>query len=133
MWTAKRVEQALFQWGKWRRSIILQWLNVDVVDFSVKAMGILIIPYVLFALNMITDSIFYGVGKTQYQAYQAIITNGTVYVVAFLAYITGLWIPTFNSILIVFGIGILVDSILTVFFAFRVLFPSMTMQEIAVT
>ncbi len=50
-----------------------------------------------------------------------------------LAYITGLWTPTFNSILIVFGIGILVDSILTVFFAFRVLFPSTTKQEIAVT
>jgi preprotein translocase subunit SecF len=73
---------------------------------------------------MITDSIFYGVGKTKYQAYQTIITNGTVYVVAFLAYITGLWIPTFSSILIVFGIGILVDSILTVFFAFRVLYYS---------
>lgn len=98
--------------------------NVDIVDFSVKAMGILVVPYVLFALNMITDSIFYGVGKTQYQAFQAIITNGTVYVVAFLAYITGLWMPTFGSILIVFGIGILVDSILTVFFAFRVLFPN---------
>jgi Na+-driven multidrug efflux pump len=96
--------------------------NADVVDFSVKAMGILIVPYVLFALNMITDSIFYGAGKTQYQAYQAIITNGTVYVVAFLAYITGLWIPTFNSILVVFGIGILVDSILTVYYAYRVLY-----------
>lgn len=96
--------------------------NVDVVDFSVKAMGVLIIPYILLALNLVTDSIFYGVGKTQYQAYQAIITNGTVYVVAFLAYITVIWIPTFNSILIVFGVGILVDSILTVFFAFRVLF-----------
>ena len=59
---------------------------------------------------MITDSIFCGVGKTQYQAYQAIITNGTVCVVAFLAYITDLWTPTF-------------DSILTTLFAFRVLFP----------
>ena len=96
-------------------------------------MGILIVPYVLFALNMITDSIFYGVGKTQYQAYQAIITNGTVYVVAFLAYITGLWTPTFNSILIVFGIGILVDSILTVFYAFRLLFPNTSRQRITVT
>jgi len=98
--------------------------NIDVVAFSVKAMQILIFPYVLLALNMITDSIFYGVGKTQYQAYQAIITNGTVYVIAFLFFSTGLWIPTFNSILVLFGIGILVDSMLTVFFAFRVLFPN---------
>ena len=56
------------------------------------------------------------------QAYQAIITNGTVYVVAFLAYLSNLWTPSFNSVLILFGIGILVDSILTVYYAIRVLF-----------
>jgi len=96
--------------------------NNEIVNFSQKAMVILIVPYILLALNLVTDSIFYGVGKTQYQAYQAIITNGTVYVVAFVAYLIGVWTPTFNSILILFGIGILVDSILTVFYAFRVLF-----------
>jgi len=98
--------------------------NIEIVNISVEAMSILIIPYMLLALNLVTDSIFYGVGKTRYMAYQAIITNGTVYVAAFLAYLTGIWIPTFNSILIIFGAGILVDSILTVFYAYRVLFPS---------
>ena len=73
---------------------------------------------------MITDSIFYGVGKTQYQAYQAIITNGTAYVVAFILYLTGVWTPTFTSILILFGIGIVIDSILTVYYAWRVLFKT---------
>ena len=56
-------------------------------------------------------------------AYQAIITNGTVYVGAFVVYVAGLWSPTFTSILILFGIGTLVDSILTLFYAFRGLFP----------
>ncbi|MFC1907460.1 MATE family efflux transporter [Chloroflexota bacterium] len=97
--------------------------NSEIVDYSTKAMVILIVPYILLALNLVTDSIFYGVGKTQYQAYQAIITNGTVYVIAFIAYLTNLWTPTFTSILILFGIGILVDSLLTVFYALRVLFP----------
>ena len=96
--------------------------NSEIVDYSSKAMVVLIVPYILLALNLVTDSIFYGVGKTQYQAYQAIITNGTVYVLAFIAYLTNLWTPTFNSILILFGVGILVDSILTVYYAFRVLF-----------
>jgi Na+-driven multidrug efflux pump len=41
--------------------------NSAIVDYSEKAMVILIAPYVLLALNMVTDSIFYGVGKTQYQ------------------------------------------------------------------
>ena len=97
--------------------------NSEVVNFSNKAMGLLIIPYILLALNLVTDSIFYGVGKTRYMAYQAIITNGTVYVIAFLLYLTSVWAPTFTSIMILFGIGIVVDSILTVYYALRVLFP----------
>jgi len=85
-------------------------------------MSILIIPYILLVLNLVTDGIFYRVGKTRYMAYQAIITNGMVYVIAFIAYVMGYWMPTFNSILILFSIGILVDSVLTVFYAFRVLY-----------
>ena len=107
--------------------------NNDIVYFSEKAMVILIVPYILLALNLVTDSIFYGVGKTQYQAYQAIITNGTVYVVAFLAYLTGSWTPTFNSILILFGIGILIDSLLTVYYAFRVLFPRRKQADVIIS
>ncbi len=97
--------------------------NIEIVNISVEAMAILIIPYMLLALNLITDSIFYGVGKTRYMAYQAIITNGTVYVLAFIAYLMGFWTPTFKSIMILFSTGILVDSILTVFYALRVLYP----------
>jgi len=96
--------------------------NNEIVDYSEKAMVILIVPYVLLALNLVTDSIFYGVGKTQYQAYQAIITNGSVYIIAFILYLTGIWAPSFTSILILFGIGILVDSLLTVYYAYRVLY-----------
>ena len=86
-------------------------------------MTLLIVPYILLALNLVTDSIFYGVGKTRYMAYQAILTNGTVYVIAFMAYLTNVWTPTFTSIMVLFGVGILVDSMLTVFYALRVLFP----------
>ena len=96
--------------------------NSGIVNLSIKAMALLIVPYVLLALNLVTDSIFYGVGKTRYMAYQAIITNGTVYVIAFIAYLTDAWTPTFTSIMVLFGIGILVDSLLTVYYAFRVLY-----------
>ncbi|MBI4297312.1 MAG: MATE family efflux transporter [Chloroflexi bacterium] len=97
--------------------------NDEFVNYSVRAMLILLIPYVLLAFNLITDSIFYGVGRTKYMAYQSIITNGTVYVAAFSAYIAGVWTPTFNSILWLFSMGILVDSALTLYLAFHVLFP----------
>ena len=109
--------------------------NSEVVNLSGRAMALLIVPYILLALNLVTDSIFYGVGKTRYMAYQAIITNGTVYVIAFIAYLTGFWAPTFTSIMILFGIGILIDSILTVYYAFRVLFPKQnsTLQPLQAT
>ncbi len=117
----------------WRGFASLLNTNGEVVRLSVEAMAILIVPYILLALNLVTDSIFYGTGKTKYMAYQAIITNGTVYVGAFVAYIAGLWSPTFTSILILFGIGILVDSMLTVFYAFRVLFRRKPGELAAVT
>jgi len=107
----------------WRSFAGLLNPNVEIVNLSFQAMLLLIVPYMLFALNTITDSIFYGTGKTKYQAYQTIITNGVVYGGAFLTYLTGLWLPTFGSIMILFGVGIIVDSLMTVFYAFRVLFP----------
>jgi Na+-driven multidrug efflux pump len=97
--------------------------NGGIVNLSIKAMTLLIVPYILLALNLVTDSIFYGVGKTRYMAYQAILTNGTAYVIAFMAYLTDVWTPTFTSIIVLFGIGIVVDSILTIYYAFRVLYP----------
>jgi hypothetical protein len=30
MWNSRKVEQALFQWPKWRQSIVAQWVNVEV-------------------------------------------------------------------------------------------------------
>lgn len=97
--------------------------NSEIIKYSVEGMLILIVPYMLLALNNITDAVFYGTGKTRYMAYQAIITNGTVYVIAFVAYLAGLWTPSYTSILILFSIGILVDSILTIFYVVRVLYP----------
>jgi Na+-driven multidrug efflux pump len=107
----------------WGRFAGLLNRNTEVVRLSLEAMAILIVPYMLFALNLVTDAIFYGVGRTRYMAYQAIITNGTVYVVAFAAYMTKLWTPTYFSIMMLFSIGILVDSLLTVYYARRVLYP----------
>ena len=92
------------------------------VRWAVTAFGILFVPYVLFAFNTVIDSVFYGLGKTQYMAYQSVLTNGTVYLVAFLLYITGTWHPTFESVMGLFALGILVDSFLTMFFLLKALY-----------
>lgn len=106
----------------WRSFAAFLNPNSEIVDYSVGAASVLLIPYMLLALNLITDSIFYGIGRTEFMAYQSIITNGTVYVGAFIAYVIGFWTPTFNSILLLFSIGIFVDSVLTLYFAGHVLF-----------
>lgn len=94
----------------------------ETVRWAVTAFGILFVPYVLFSFNTVIDSVFYGLGKTQYMAYQSVLTNGTVYLVAFLLYIAGAWQPTFESVMALFALGILVDSFLTVLFLLKVLY-----------
>lgn len=93
----------------------------DILNFAQKSYLLLLPPYILLALNMIIDSLFYGVGKTKYMALQAIYTNGTVYLGAYILYVLKLWIPSFHSVMILFGIGIIVDSFFTVLYAKRVL------------
>lgn len=92
------------------------------VRYAVTAFGILFIPYVLLSFNIVMDAFFYGTGKTHYLAYQALITNGTIYVVAFLLYVTEVWTPTFEGVMGLFALGILVDSILTIAFLLKLLY-----------
>lgn len=96
--------------------------DAETVGWSVTAFGILFVPYVLFSFNTVMDSVFYGLGQTRYLAYQAILTNGTVYLFAFFLYAIGVWEPTFEGVMTLFALGILVDSFLTMFFLGKVLF-----------
>ena len=96
--------------------------NEETVRWAVTAFGILFVPYVLFAFNTVTDSVFYGIGKTKYLAYQSLLTNGTVYLAAFLLYAVGAWSPSFEDVMVLFSLGILVDSLLTASFLVRVLY-----------
>ncbi|MEZ4850908.1 MAG: MATE family efflux transporter [Bacteroidia bacterium] len=93
----------------------------EVLAFANTSVNYLLIPYILLGFNLVIDSLFYGLGKTQYLAYQSLLTNGTVYLGAYLLYFLGFWIPTFESVLLLFGLGILVDSGLTVYFAKKVI------------
>jgi len=69
--------------------------------------------YVLFAFNNVIDSIFYGIGKTQYMLFQSVTINALFYGTLFILYITGIYQPTLNLIAIMFAAGIAFDSILT--------------------
>ncbi len=94
----------------------------ETVKWAVTAFSVLFVPYVLFSFNAVIDSIFYGLGLTRYMAYQAMLTNGSVYLVAFILYIVGWWNPTFMGVMALFSLGILVDSILTLYFLVKALY-----------
>lgn len=96
--------------------------DAETVRWAITAFGILFVPYVLLSFNLVTDSVFYGVGKTKYLAYQSLLTNGTVYVLAFLLYVLDVWTPTFEGVMTLFALGIVIDSFLTIGFLVKVLY-----------
>lgn len=71
--------------------------------------------YVMFAFNNVIDSIFYGIGKTNYMLFQSILVNTLFYGSLFILYTNGLYNPTLELIVLMFGFGIAFDSILTYF------------------
>ena len=95
--------------------------NITIVKYAKSSFYILILPYILLAINLVINSLFYGLGDTKYLAYKSVLTNCSVYLIAFTLYKTEIWHPTFSTVLILFSIGILVGTILTFYFAKKVL------------
>jgi hypothetical protein len=81
----------------------------DVFNIAIISVGF----YVFFAFNNVIDSIFYGIGKTNYMLFQSIVINTLFYGTAFILYITGIYVPTLTAIALMFAIGTALDSILT--------------------
>jgi len=69
--------------------------------------------YVVFAFNHMLDSYFYGVGRTDLMLYQSLFVSIFYYGVAFVAYWVGYFVPDLQSIALLFGGGIVVDSVVT--------------------
>lgn len=69
--------------------------------------------YVLYALQNVFDSTFYGLGKTNYMLFESVVTNSVYYGIAFILYITGVWVPSLTGIALLFGIGNAFDSVVS--------------------
>ena len=69
--------------------------------------------YVTFAFNNVIDSVFYGLGKTNYMLFQSIVINTLFYGTLFILYVAGIYKPTLDLIAIMFAAGIAFDSLLT--------------------
>lgn len=69
--------------------------------------------YVVFAFNHVLDSYFYGVGRTDLMLYQSLFVSIFYYGIAFVAYQTGYFVPSLQGIALLFGGGIVIDSVVT--------------------
>ncbi len=69
--------------------------------------------YVIFSLNNVIDSYFYGIGRTDLMLYQSLIVNTLFYGCAFVLYQIGIFVPTLERIAIMFGLGITADALIT--------------------
>lgn len=69
--------------------------------------------YIFYIFNCICDGTIYGRGKTIYMLIESIFTNGIYYVIMFILWKTGVWMPTLTSISLMFGIGMAIDFIPT--------------------
>lgn len=95
-------------------------LNFSDVDKLFNLVMVLIGFYVLYALQNVFDSTFYGLGKTNYMLFESVVTNIIYYGICFILYITNVFKPTLIAIALMFGIGNAFDSIVS-FIAYRYL------------
>ena len=88
-------------------------LGYSDVDKLFKLVMVLLGFYVLYALQNVFDSTFYGLGKTNYMLFESIVTNAVYYGGAFILYLTGVWTPSLVGIALLFGIGNAFDSVVS--------------------
>ena len=88
-------------------------LGFTEVDKLFNLVLLLIGFYVLYAVQNVFDSTFYGLGKTKYMLFESVVTNAVYYGIAFILYAAGVWTPTLTGIALLFGIGNAFDSLVS--------------------
>ena len=83
------------------------------IDKLFNLVLVLIGFYVLYAFQNVFDSIFYGLGKTNYMLFESVVTNTVYYGIAFILYLTGVWTPSLIGIALLFGIGNAFDALVS--------------------
>jgi Na+-driven multidrug efflux pump len=97
-------------------------MNVQEYNIVFEIVLIQTIFYLTFIFNScIFDSTFYGLGKTNYMLIQSICIDGFYYGIAFIFYITGVFVPTLIGISLLFGIGMVMDLIPTLILYIKLL------------
>lgn len=88
-------------------------MNIESYETVYQIVLLSLVFYIAFAFNNVVDSVFYGVGKTQYMLFQSIVVNTLFYGTAFVLYLNGVFEPTLIKIALMFAIGMFFDSVIT--------------------
>ncbi|PKH06351.1 MATE family Na+-driven efflux transporter [Moritella sp. Urea-trap-13] len=101
-------------WESFIRNIMGVGNSEEIMRIALLMIGF----YVIFALNNVIDSYFYGIGRTDLMLYQSLLVNSLFYGGAFIAYQVGWFEPTLDRIAVMFGLGMTIDAIITFFLYF---------------
>ena len=88
-------------------------LNYSDVDKLYELVILLLGFYILYALQNVCDSTFYGCGRTDYMLFESVVTNTVYYGIFFILYLTGRWVPTLTGIALMFRFGNMFDTIVS--------------------
>ena len=88
-------------------------MNVQEPQGVLNIIMVSLIFYIIFALNNVIDSIFYGLGRTDLMLKQSLIVNIGFYGIMFILFKFKYFIPTIDKVVLMFGFGILFDSLIT--------------------
>ena len=92
---------------------------------AIVSLALLFLPfYIIFAFNNILDSYFYGMGRTDFMLYQSLVVNCGYYIIAFVLYVQGVFVPSLQAIALLFGFGIVLDMLTTMVLFRFVRYPS---------
>ncbi len=89
-------------------------MNVDDASSVYKIIMLLFAFYICYALSSPLDAWFIAEGRIGIFLLQTIIVNLIFYPIYYICYKTGAWIPSLESIALMFGFGLLVDFIVDV-------------------
>lgn len=88
--------------------------NHESVNAVVEFIQHVIFYYIFFALSCVMDGYFYGTGRTDLILIKSLVVNVIYYGAYFSLYHAGLFLPDFESITIMLGGGMILNTLITV-------------------
>lgn len=99
----------------------------EIYSVTIKLFGF----YIAYALTMVPDNIFVGLGKTKYSLLNSAIINIVYYGIFYLVYLSGAITMSLDAIIMMFGFGMVVHLAVSVFEEKILLRKEIAKQEMA--